>query len=350
VLVVVAPLADRFGRRPVLLWSMGVFALASAGSALAPDIWTFLGFRMLQAGSILGSAVTMAIARDIKGERGAAGLIGLISGSMAVAPMLGPVAGGLLTELYGWRACFWALAGLGAAAWALCLVDLGETRPRGAVAQSGAALRRAMGALLVSGRFAAHSACVALGRGSFYVYVAGAPLAATAMGASAAEAGMWTGAITFGFLTGSFSAARLARRAPPGGLILAGRVLSIIGPGAGLIWLALDLGPDEAVFGFAILVGFGNGIGVPGSLSGAMSVRPDLAAAASGLTAAMSVTGGAVLTGLATAWIVGEAPAERMLTLLAGIGVVGLATAIAALRLDRAERLRRRGRSPIAGA
>ena len=63
--IIIGPLSDRFGRRPVLLAGLLIFILASIGCLLATDIWTFLAFRMVQASVICGAALSPAIVRDM---------------------------------------------------------------------------------------------------------------------------------------------------------------------------------------------------------------------------------------------------------------------------------------------
>ena len=98
--LVMGPLSDRFGRRPVLLAALSTFTLASLGCATATGIWTFLGFRLLQAVVISGYSVPLAVIRDSWHEREAASVIGYVSVGWALAPMLGPVFG---------RAARWAV-------------------------------------------------------------------------------------------------------------------------------------------------------------------------------------------------------------------------------------------------
>ena len=122
--LIVGPLSDRIGRRPVLLGAIVIFTFASLGSALTTNIWVFLAFRVFQGGMIAGYALSLAIVRDTDSERKAVGLIGYISMAMAVAPMLGPMLGGVLDTAFGWRANFYFYAGAGLLLLAICWIDL----------------------------------------------------------------------------------------------------------------------------------------------------------------------------------------------------------------------------------
>ena len=94
--LVVGPLSDRYGRRPVMLGALICFIVASIACSLAENIWIFLFCRMLQAGMASGSTLSMVIVRDIHSNREAASVIGYIAMAMALAPMLGPILGGAL--------------------------------------------------------------------------------------------------------------------------------------------------------------------------------------------------------------------------------------------------------------
>ena len=169
--LIVGPLSDRIGRRPVLLVALLVFTGASVICALATDIRIFLAFRMLQGGIIAGYALSLAIIRDTTSERKAAGLIGYISMAMAIAPMLGPMLGGVLDTAFGWRANFWFYAVSGLVLFAICWFDLGETRP----AEPGAdgANPGRMRDLLRAPLFWAFSFCSAFSTGAFYIFLTG---------------------------------------------------------------------------------------------------------------------------------------------------------------------------------
>lgn len=313
---VMGPLSDRFGRRPVVLASVGVFALGSLGCAMATDIRAFLACRLMQAAITSVYPVSMATIRDTGGGARAASRIGYAAMAAAFAPMLGPTLGGALDQTAGWRASFWLLGAAGIALFVWCAFDFVETHANRS-SSLGQQLR-AYPALLRARRFWAYALCMAFSTGSFYAFLAGAPLAAqTVFGIAPAEIGFYMGTITAGFVCGSFLAARYARRFALATTILCGRIVACAGP---LLGLALMFGgATQAIawFGPCVLVGIGNGLTNPGAHAGAVSVRPELAGSASGLAGAMTIAGGAALSSLTGAVLTpgnaGYAPLAMML-------------------------------------
>ena len=99
---VVGPISDRFGRRNILLIVMVVFALATLGTLLAPNITVFLICRMIQAVVATCFVLARAIVRDMVPAEQAASMIGYVTMGMWLVPMIGPVIGGALDEIFGW--------------------------------------------------------------------------------------------------------------------------------------------------------------------------------------------------------------------------------------------------------
>lgn len=334
--LVMGPLSDRLGRRPVLLLSLAVFTLASAGCALAPDVWTLLAFRMLQGAVIAGAVLSRAIVRDMRPPREAASLLGTIAMAMAVAPMLAPVLGGLLDGAFGWRAGFWAFAVIGAALLAWCWTDLGETNTAPS-ATFGAQLR-AYPELVRSRRFWGHALCLTFSIGAFYVFLAGAPLVVGRLfGLSPAGLGALLGSITAGFAAGGFLSSRLAARHALTTMMIAGRLVACAGLLGGLALFAAGVEHVAALVGAVTLVGVGNGLTVPSANAGAMSVRPALAGSASGLSGALTVGGGAALTTLTGAVVTQAAGAVTLLGLMLTSTLLALAAALAVRRIEDRE-------------
>jgi DHA1 family bicyclomycin/chloramphenicol resistance-like MFS transporter len=107
-------LSDSFGRRPVVLWGLVVFTLASAGCALSQHIGALVFFRALQgisAGS--GIVVSRAVIRDMFPPADAQRVMSQVTIWFGVAPAVAPVIGGFLFVHVGWHAVFWFLTGVG---------------------------------------------------------------------------------------------------------------------------------------------------------------------------------------------------------------------------------------------
>lgn len=252
---------------------------------------------------------------------------------MAVAPMLGPMLGGLLDVSLGWRAVFALYALLGGALLLRVWADMGETRAPGLAAPRLAD----WAALLRSSRYWAYVLCTAFSVGAFYVFVTGVPyVGKAAWGLSPAEVGLGVGSITGGFLVGAAISARLARRLGVGVLLVAGRVVSGLGMVLGLVVIAAGASHPLVLFGFTLFIGLGNGLTLPSANAGTLSVRPALAGTAAGLSGALVMACGALLSTL-TALMVERSPTPlTLLELLTGCVLLSLAAALASQRLERA--------------
>ncbi|MEM9104274.1 MAG: multidrug effflux MFS transporter [Pseudomonadota bacterium] len=332
--LLVGPLSDRIGRRPVLLVAVLIFGCASVGCALAQDIYSFLFFRILQGGITAGYTLSLAIVRDTRSERQAVSLIGYIGMSMAVAPMLGPVLGGVMDTFLGWRSIFIFYAVSGFVLLAVCWFDLGETNRQVAQGPGEKPVRTAV--LVREPLFWAFSLCGAFSVGSFYVFLTGAPLVAlSTFGVSTAELGVYIGTITLGFMAGGFLAGRYGARFGTVSMMIAGRIVACFGLIAGLLLLALGNTIPQLYFASTVFVGLGNGITIPGSNAGAMSLHPELAGSAAGLNGALMVATGALLTAVTGSLVTEASGDQTLLLLMLCAALAGLFLAIWAAWLRR---------------
>lgn len=334
--VIMGPLSDLIGRRKVLLGGLSLFTLASLGCVLATDIWVFLGFRVLQGGVVSGMVLSRAIIRDMHGPGEAARLLGVVGMAMALAPILGPVFGGFLDEVFGWRANFVAFVVMGAVMLGIVWRDLGETNLTPALTFT--EQFKSYPDLLRHSLFWAYTACIVFSVGGFYAFLGGAPQVGEAVfGLTPALLGVGMGSISVGFMLGNYLTGRYSARLGMLRLILAGRWVATLGPvlAMALIWAGLS--HPAVLFGGAILVGLGNGLTLPGVNAGVMSVAPHLAGSASGLSGALTVAGGAVFTSLTGAMVARASDGAGAYVLLGAMAVtslMGLAAARMIARLD----------------
>lgn len=111
-------MADSFGRRPVVLWGIAMFTLASAGCALAQTIEQLVFFRALQGLSTgAGIVVSRAVIRDMFPPAQAQKVMAQVTIYFGVAPAIAPIVGGWLFVHAGWHSIFWFLTGVGVLLW-----------------------------------------------------------------------------------------------------------------------------------------------------------------------------------------------------------------------------------------
>jgi MFS transporter, DHA1 family, multidrug resistance protein len=334
--LLIGPLSDRVGRRPVILASLVIFVVASLGCLLATDVWIFLLFRTMQAAIVSGFALSRVIIRDTEPAQKAASLMGYLAIAWAIAPMLAPMLGGALDQLFGWRANFWAFLGFGSAVLVLCWLDLGETNKN--PSETFVKQLQAFPSLLRSRRFWGYSLCMAFSMGALYAFLAAAPLVATTVfGVSPAMLGFYMGSTAAGFILGSFVSGQLAARHPLTTMMVAGRIVASAGLAVGLGLLLAGIVHEVSLFGSCVFLGFGNGVSMPSSNAGAMSVRSELVGSAAGLSGALTGAGGALMSGI-TGTIVNETNAAFVLLgMMLLSSTMALLAALFVLWLDRHE-------------
>lgn len=290
--LIAGPLSDIFGRRPVILGGFLLFLGGTAISLTAQSAEMFLAGRIVQTGSAVGVALSRAIVRDLFSRNKAASMIGYVTMGMSIAPMLGPAIGGLLDDIYGWRAGFLLLAAVGALAVLVVLTALPETNHG-----RGRALREQMNdyrGLLSNGDYWTFVLTGSLAACVFFGFLGGGPVIANNyLGMSSAAYGLWFAACAGGYLIGNFLSGRFSERIGIARMISAGATFSVVGGTLPLILLAAGIREPIALFGPTFVIGVGNGMTLPNAISAAVSIRPSAAGAASGLMGSMQIGLGA---------------------------------------------------------
>ena len=331
--LVVGPLADRFGRRPVVLGGALAYLAASVLGTFAPTLGWLVFARL---GQSLGLCCTVlcarAIVRDLYDPEAGARVLAHALGWMTLITLLGPIVGGGLSTLFGWRSAFATLSLVGAVLVATAFAWLPESnRHRNPRALAPRALASTYLEILRSRDFRAFALT---GTGSYcalFSFISGSSFVLIrVLGLTPTQYGVAFGVVTLGFLPGTL----LTRRVQP---VLGIRRTAMLGGAvacaASLTMAALAFAGVQTVWAvvvpmFAML--FSHGLLQPTSQVGAIAAFPHAAGAAAALLGFLMH----VAAALVGSWI-GASLDGTTRPLAATIGAIGTATAFAAFVLLR---------------
>jgi DHA1 family bicyclomycin/chloramphenicol resistance-like MFS transporter len=333
--IIIGPISDAYGRRPVILGALVLFLLATVGTLIAPNATLFLIFRMAQAVIAAGMVLSRAVVRDMVADAEAASMIAYVTMGMSLVPMIGPVIGGVLDEAYGWHANFALLLGLGLLVLWLVWADLGETATVRKL--SFANQLRQYPVLLSSQRFWGYSLSAAFASGCFFAYLGGAPYVGNEIfGLTSSQIGVLFAITAVGYMAGNFFAGRFSMRLGMNRMVLIGALVTLVGLLILTLITALGVSHPVVFFGLTITMGLGNGIGLPSANAGILSVRPELAGTASGLGGAITIGGGAGLAALAGALLPPGSTEMPLILLMLASSVASLVAILWVIRRARA--------------
>lgn len=336
--VVVGPISDYYGRRRIILWGIVLFLLATLGCMFAPNVEIFLFFRMGQAVIVSGMVLARAIVRDLYPAKQAASMIGYVTMGMAVAPMLGPMIGGFLDEAFGWKASFSLFLIIGSLTLVLANFDLGETLPT--KRQNIWSQFREYPELFRSHRFWGYCFVAAFSSGMFFAYLGGAPfIGSEIFGLSPSTLGFYFGLTAFGYMSGNFISGKWSVRYGINKMIIMGCFIALIGPTGPIVATYAGFTHPLSFFGFAVLMGVGNGLIVPNATAGMLSVRPHLAGTASGIGGAILIGIGSGLSALAGSLLTTESGPYPLYFIMLICVIMGLLCSVYIVLRSRANPL-----------
>jgi DHA1 family bicyclomycin/chloramphenicol resistance-like MFS transporter len=210
-------LSDSLGRRPVVLWGVAVFTLASAGCALSQHIGALIFFRALQgmaAGA--GIVVSRAVIRDMFPPADAQRVMSQVTIYFGIAPAVAPLVGGFLFVHLNWHAVFWFLTAIGVALWIANHRLLPESLH--ASQRQPLNLRHLMRGYVelgTSSRFLALALASGVPFNGMFLYVLSAPVFLGQHLGLAPDRFFWFFMLTIsGIMSGAFLSGRLAGRIP----------------------------------------------------------------------------------------------------------------------------------------
>ncbi len=334
--LVLGPLSDLLGRRRVMIGSILIMLAGTLICLFAANVTVFMIGRLLQTAVVAGFVLPRAIIRDTVPMESAASMIAYVTMGMSLVPMVSPTIGGALNDLFGWEANFALMLGLGLLTLTLVFSDLGETNR--APASSFTAQFRSWPDLFRSRRFWGYTFTSTFSSGVFFSFLGGAPFVGTAIyHLSPTMLGVQFFLIAAGYMVGNFISGRYTRHFGTMSMMISGSVVSLIGVAITAVFLLFEAPWPFAFFAPLALTGVGNGLTLPSSNAGIVSVRPHLAGSASGLGGAITVGGGAALSTLAAAVLKEEGGAMPLLIVMGVTTVLALFATAYVRQIDRRE-------------
>ncbi len=306
------PLADRFGRKPVLTGGTVLFVAACVGCSQSSSVEELLLFRFVQGlGACVGPTLARTITRDVFGPNRAARALSLIAMLMALAPAVAPSIGGVMLLVLPWTSIFIFLGVYGALMIVLIQVYLAESLPRPqslhplAIARNYGQLFR--DPLFLSATFASglvYAGLMAYLSSSSFIYI-------EMFGVPVEYFGFIFLTSVVGYMLGSALSARLTRYYDPEQTVLLGATGVTVA--AGCMWLGAQLFPGSITAIVLPMVFYSTGMGLvlPNAMAVALRPFPHIAGTASSLLGFIQMSLSAAATALVGA-LLQDTPAPML--------------------------------------
>jgi DHA1 family bicyclomycin/chloramphenicol resistance-like MFS transporter len=329
------PASDRIGRRPAVLWGLGLYLASSIACALATTYQVLVVARFFQAlGASSGGVVVRAAVRDRVGHTETARTLSAMMLVSGLAPILAPLLGGAVLVLAGWRTIFWVLVAFGAAMSATTFLRLPETRSAAVAAHARSETPlRAYAALIRKPALIGYCLAGALNGATLFTYVSASPeLLIGYYRFPVAQFGWVFSVNAVGLVVASQLNRRLLRTRDPDQVLRVSSVAAVaIAVGLAVVGYS-NLGGRWAMLAlmFAMLSTYGLLQG--NALAGALSADPLRGGAASSLFGACSFAAGAAAS-FVTALFADGTPRPMVTTIL--IATMGSAIVLYGVALPK---------------
>jgi DHA1 family bicyclomycin/chloramphenicol resistance-like MFS transporter len=306
--ILYGPVSDRHGRKPVLLAALALYSVASLACVLSTSIEVLIAARFVQALGGCGSVVlARAIVRDLYSGARAGRELSLMGSVMALAPVLAPLAGGLLQTGFGWRSIFVTLVAAGVTGAGVVWLLLPETlATRAAEAISPSTMLTSYRAVARNPAYLAYLGIATASYAGLFAWISGASFVLQNLyGLSPFNFGVAFALGSIGYMTGATMAARLVMQFGIDRTLGVGSVTLAVGGLGTVTALALGFGSAVSLVLPVAVYLAGLGMVLPQAIAGAMTPFPERAGAASALLGFIQQSA-AALCGAVVGWLLGQ--------------------------------------------
>lgn len=312
--LVYGPLSDNYGRRRILLIGLGIGLAGTLAAIAAPTLDWLIAARALQgAGMCAGMAIGRAMIQDIFLGPERTRIMAWAGVTMGFCPPLGTVVGGSLHAWFGWQFVFVALAVVSVLCMAAAASGLPGQTPRTAPRRTVRQMVASYGELLATPAYLPYCLIAAFTSGCFYVFIGSAPLVFDSYGVAPEHIGWYIMMVPASYITGNLIVTRVTGRVAESTLMLTGQMCNLVGIGLVPVLALTGIAHPLAVSMPLMLMGLGNGLLMPPTLTGAVGALPLLAGAAAAMAGMLQQMIGAAASFISGLLDMGDASAMGLL-------------------------------------
>ncbi len=323
--LIYGPIADRVGRRPVLITSLMLVLVASIACTLAPSIDILIFSRFLQGVGMAGPIVlARSVIRDLYSGRRAGEELARVAALMGFVPAIAPSIGSVIHEFFGWRMIFLTQTALVIAVLVLVVMALPETiKSKRPEKLTFASFPKIYMGLTQNRLYLAYVAGTSFAYVGLFSFISASSFVLQSIyGWPPLAFGAAFGICSFAFILGTWLSRRVVRARGINGTIRIGALILSAGGGLMVLLLATGLdGPYGITFAMMIYM-VGIGFTLPQNVAGGLALFPDRAGAASSFLGFSQMISGALI-----GFIVGYALQDTTWPMAIAILVAGLLAA-----------------------
>jgi DHA1 family bicyclomycin/chloramphenicol resistance-like MFS transporter len=299
--LVYGPISDRVGRKPVVVFGLTLFVIASLACAAAQSLPMLLICRAVQGVGAAGTATTFAIIRDLFDEASGRAKIGSVMIAINVVTVIAPTAGAALLAIGGWRLIYACQAAAGVVLIVAVLWGMAESAKLGTTGRLAASTVIKDYLRIITQPVSMAFILVGAAAGSaVFAYVTGSSLYFIAVaGLQPKQYGLIFSACSAAVMFGAFLDGQLGRRGvAPADVLTVGLVLLFAASSTMLVTTLAGWSPPALVAALLIAVALAFGLSMPNLMNATMQPLPDIAGAVSAAASTVQLTSGAIASGV----------------------------------------------------